>query len=196
VAVARIIRQEGRRALAVDGVVQSIEVVPDEPTPGYWPEMLPARPPASALLLGYGGGTVARLLLDAYPEIAIVAVDDDESILELGRRNLRFRVDDPRLRLEVADAFAHARELAVRGERFDLVAVDLYRAGEMERAVIARPFLKRVESLLTDEGTAAFNLMRDRRTARRLRRIGQHLRITETRLVGLNCVVHCRSFDS
>jgi spermidine synthase len=192
VAVARIIRQEGRRALAVDGVVQSIEVVPDEPTPGYWPEMLPAQPPASALLLGYGGGTVARLLLDAYPDVSILAVDDDESILQLGRRNLRFRVDDPRLTIEIADAFAHARELAVAGQRFDLVAVDLYRAGEMERAAIARPFLKRVESLLADEGTATFNLMRDRRTARRLRRIGQHLRITETRLVGMNCVVHCR----
>lgn len=190
--VPRIIRQQGRRALAVDGVVQSIEVVPDEPTPGYWPEMLPATPPGTALLLGYGGGTIARLLLDAHPDIAILAVDDDETILELGRRNLRFRVDDARLRLEIADAFAFSRELAAHGERFDLVAVDLYRASEMDRAVIARPFLKRVESLLSDQGTASFNLMRDRRTARRLRRIGQYLRIAETRLVGLNCVVHCR----
>ena len=42
------------------------------------------------------------------------------------------------------------------------------------------------------DGTVAFNFPRDRRTARRLRRLGQHLRLVETRLVGLNCVAHCQ----
>jgi hypothetical protein len=36
--------------------------------------------------------------------------------------------------------------------------------------------------------------MRDRTTARRLRRLGQHLRLVETRLVGMNCVAHCQRF--
>jgi spermidine synthase len=192
VAVVRIIRQQGRRALAVDGVVQSIEVLPDEPTPGYWPEMLPPEPPGSALLLGYGGGTVARLLLAINPGISILAVDDDAEVIGHGRRSLRFRLDDPRVRLELGDAFAAARALVDAGQRFDLVAVDLYRGGLMVRAALARPFLRRVGALLSDHGTASFNLMRDRRTARRLRRLGQHLRLTETRLVGMNCVVHCR----
>jgi spermidine synthase len=192
VGVVRIIRQQGRRALAVDGIVQSIEVLPDEPTPGYWPEMLPPEPPGCALLLGYGGGTVARLLLAINPEVSILAVDDDQDVINHGRRSLRFRLDDPRVRLELGDAFAFTRTLVEAGRRFDLVAVDLYRGGVMERAALARPFLRRVGALLSEGGTASFNLMRDRRTARRLRRLGQHLRLTETRLVGMNCVVHCR----
>jgi spermidine synthase len=190
-AVVRIIRQQGRRALAVDGVVQSIEVLPDEPTPGYWPEMLPVEPPGNALLLGYGGGTIARLLLAINPEVSVLAIDDDPDVIDHGRRSLRFRLDDPRVRLEQADAFAAARGLVEAGRRFDLVAVDLYRGGTMVRAALARPFLRRVAALLSEQGTATFNLMRDRRTARRLRRLGQHLRLTETRLVGMNCVAHC-----
>jgi spermidine synthase len=192
VGVVRIIRQQGRRALAVDGVVQSIEVLPDEPTPGYWPEMLPPEPPNTALLLGYGGGTVARLLLAINPGVSILAVDDDAEVIGHGRRSLPFRLDDPRVELELGDAFAVSRALVEAGRRFDLVAVDLYRGGQMERAALARPFLRRIAALLSENGTASFNLMRDRRTARRLRRLGQHLRLTETRLVGMNCVAHCR----
>ena len=75
------------------------------------------------------------------------------------------------------------------------VLVDLYRGKEMVRAALARPFLRRVNGLLAPEGMAAFNFPRDRRTARRLRRLGQHLRLVETRLVGLNCVVHCQRLD-
>src|SRR5262245_2545879 len=154
--------------------------------------MLPPEPPATALLLGYGGGTVARLLLAINPEVSILAIDDDAELIGHGRRSLRFRLDDPRVRLEIGDAFAVARALVGEGRRFDLVAVDLYRGGTMVRAALARPFLRRVGALLTERGSASFNLMRDRRTARRLRRLGQHLLLTETRLVGMNCVALCR----
>jgi spermidine synthase len=189
---ARLVRQDGRRAIAVDDVVQSIEVRADDITPGYWPEMLPARIGRRALLLGHGGGTVAHLLLRLSRAVEVLAVDDDEAVLALARSDPRLRIDDPRLTLEHGDAFAFARRLVEVGERFDHIAVDLYRGKEMVRAALARPFLRRVSALLEPDGTVAFNLPRDRRTARRLRRLGQHLGLVETRLVGLNCVVHCR----
>jgi spermidine synthase len=189
---ARLVRQEGRRAIAVDDVVQSIEVRPDEMTPGYWPEMLPARIGGRALLLGYGGGTVAHLLLKLSPDVEVLAVDDDAEILALATSDPRFRIDDPRMTLEQGDAFALARRLEAAEQRFDHVVVDLYRGKELVRGALARPFLRRVNELLTPDGTTAFNFPRDRRTARRLRRLGQHLRLVETRLIGLNCVVHCR----
>jgi len=192
---ARLVRQEGRRAIAVDDVVQSIEVRPDEVTPGYWPEMLPKLIGRRALLLGYGGGTVAHLLLKLSHEVELLAVDDDAAVLALARSDPRLRIDDPRLTVEQGDAFALARRLQEAGQRFDHVLVDLYRGREMVRAALARPFLRRVNGLLTPAGTAAFNFPRDRRTARRLRRVGQHLRLVETRLVGLNCLVHCERLE-
>ena len=192
---ARLVRQEGRRAIAVDDVVQSIEVRVGEVTPGYWPQMLPPRVGGRALLLGFGGGTVAHLLLTLSREVEVLAVDDDATVLALARREPRFRIEDPRLTLEEGDAFALARRLEEAGRRFDHVVVDLYRGKELVRAALARPFLRRVNGLLAPRGTAAFNLPRDRRTARRLRRVGQHLRLVETRLVGLNCVVLCERME-
>lgn len=191
----KIVRQQGRRALAVDEVVQSIEVIPGMVTPGYWPEMVPPRIGARALLLGQGGGTVARLLLALDPEVEVLAVDDDPRVTDLAAGSALFRIEDERLRLEIGDAFDLAWRLEAAGEQFDFVAIDLYRGSELSRASLARPFLRRVGALLGRQGTAAFNLPRDRRTARRLRRIGQHLRIRETRLIGLNCVVHCAQLE-
>lgn len=185
-------RSEGRRALAVDGIVQSIEVIPDEPTPGYWPHMLPDRPVERGLLLGFGGGTIARLLLDANPGIHLLAIDDDEKVLATAKRSLRLRIDDPRLTIRLGDAFATTRELADANASFDYIAIDLYRAAVFDRGAIARPFLRRLRELGAPDGIVAFNLIRDGATGRRLRRIAQYLRIVETRLIGLNCVILTR----
>ena len=186
----RIGRQGGRRALLVDGVAQSIEVRGDQPTPGYWTAMLPGFAPRRALLLGYGGGTIAHMLLARAAGVEIWAVENDANVLEAAQRHPHFRLGDDQVRLLREDAFALVRELAEGDAKFDYVAVDLYRGSELVRASLARPFLGRLAIMLTDDGTVAFNLPRDRRAARRLRRIGQYFEIVRESLVGLNCVVH------
>ncbi len=191
--VVRLVRSQGRRAIAVDGVVQSVEVPEEDPVGGYWPEMVPRRPIGRALLLGLGGGTIAHLILREHPAARVYSIDDDARIIELARRNARFRLDDPRVEIVLGDAFAHVRALVAGGETFDLIAVDLYRAGEVVRASFARPFLRRLDALCATGGMVTFNLIRDRRTARVIRRIAQHLHLVETRLIGLNCVLHCES---
>lgn len=187
----RLVSHDGRRALEVDGVIQSIEVVPGEPTPGYWGEMVPPGPIARALILGHAGGTIARILLEAHRFISILAVDASSDVLAMAASDERLACRDERLQVELGDAFEVMRRLDETGARFDFIAIDLYRGGEIERGSLARPFLRRIERALVPGGLAAFNLARDRRTTRRLRRLGQHLRIVRTTLIGLNCIVHC-----
>lgn len=187
----RIGRQGGRRALLVDGAAQSVEVRGGEPTPGYWTAMLPDFAPRRALLLGYGGGTIAHMLLGRFEGVRIVAVDDDALVLAAAQRHPHFRVAPDAVDLIEADAFAVVRRLAEVREQFDYLAVDLYRGSELVRASLARPFLRRLDALLADDGLIAFNLPRDRRAARRLRRIEQYFEIVRESLIGLNCVIHC-----
>jgi spermidine synthase len=187
----RIGRQGGRRALLVDGVAQSIEVRGDEPTPGYWTAMLPDFAPRRALMLGYGGGTIAHMLLARAPGVRVVAIEKDPLVLAASQRHPHFRLGPEQVELVEGDAFRAVRELADRAEQFDYVAVDLYEGSTMVRASLARPFLHRLDELVTDDGLIAFNLPRDRRTARRLRRVEQYFEIVRESLIGLNCVVHC-----
>src|SRR5438309_290587 len=91
----------GRRALLVDGTVQSVD--PDDAGSGYWSVMLPAQPPRDALMLGFGGGTIAQLLLRRFGAVAITGVDDSPEVLRLGA--CAFRLAESTITLIQADAF-------------------------------------------------------------------------------------------
>src|SRR5438270_2141889 len=81
--VVRIGEDAGRAALLVDGVVQSISPEDGLTSGGYWAAMVPSIRPSRALILGLGGGTLARLLLARWGDsLRIVGVDDDPSIVE------------------------------------------------------------------------------------------------------------------
>ncbi len=87
------------------------------------PLLAPAR---NLLVLGLGGGgSVAATRLTA-PEIQVDAVEIDPQVVEAGRRFFGLRLDDPRLRIHVADA---RRWVAENRSLFDIVQVDLYQGG-------------------------------------------------------------------
>jgi spermidine synthase len=181
--------RDGQYALLVDGVVQSVQVDGPQIGRGYWPAMLPEERPRSALILGLGGGTIAHLLTLRFGPLPMVGVDDDAGVLALGRE--RFGLDAlSHLRVELGDAYAFAS--ACR-ERFDLVVVDLFRAGEVPRDVTATPFLRDVRRLLAPGGLATFNLARDGRAASRIHRLGKVFLLEKQVLTGFNVVVHCRA---
>jgi spermidine synthase len=94
----------GRAALLVDGVVQSISLEDGLANGGYWAAMLPSLPPRRALILGLGGGTLARLLAARFGKsVRMVGVDDDVAIIETARAAGWLAV--PNLELVVGEAF-------------------------------------------------------------------------------------------
>ncbi len=183
----RVVEDEGRRALAVDGVIVSIAVGPGEAPSGYWAAMLPEGSPRSALLLGLGGGTLAHLLARRHPGIDLVGVDSDAEVIDFARTH--FGLDLPNLEVVVGDAFDY---VARCGRVFDFVAVDLFAGYDFQRAALSKPFLRRLRAI-AGRGEIAFNLFRDRRTAQHLDRIGRLLRVRRVDQVGKNVVAHCKT---
>src|SRR5689334_290097 len=106
-------RKDGRLALEVGNVTQSVTLPEDEAgeVQGYWPLMLPERCPRRALLLGLGGGTLAALLARRCQRAAVVGVERNTEVLVLARREFGL---DALVGLEVveADAFAWVEEHA------------------------------------------------------------------------------------
>lgn len=183
--------ENGRLALRVDGIIQSVAVDPGDSIEGYWPALLPSRPPRRVLMLGLAGGTVAHLLADRYAPEVIIGVDADPRVMALARE--QFLGGLPSLTVVEADAFQYVRALmtdpAEHGS-FDLIVVDLFLGQDLVRAALARPFIQRLARLASAEGSVAFNLPRDRRTKRRLQRLAQYFFLGAFTLIGLNCVVH------
>jgi len=180
----RLGEDDGRRAILVDGVVQSIALDHGAAEAGYWAAMLPDTRPSRALLLGYGGGTLAHLLLRRFGPLPIVGVDDDPRVLALAPALLEVPAC---VELVCLDALAYVQGTV---GRFDYVAVDLFRGGETPRAMFGRPFLRRLRALLTPGAPLVVNLFVDRRLPERLHRLGRVFRVRAQRRVGENLVVH------
>jgi len=179
--------EDGRPALLVDGVVQSVAPRDRDDQPGYWAAMLPSARPARSLLLGLGGGTLVHLLRYRFGPTPIVAVDDDAALIAFALTTLG--IGGPGLEVVCADAFDYVAH--VEG-RFDYVAVDLYRGAVMSHGVLGKPFLRRLRALTSPGGLVAVNLFHSRRTPDALRRIGKVFPRVDPVVVGRNCVARCR----
>ncbi|GAB6042984.1 spermidine synthase [Endothiovibrio diazotrophicus] len=134
------VRSAGRSLrLYTNGVFHS-QYNPGRPLAGgVWDLLtLPAflHPPGElrrALLLGVGGGAVARQLLHYFPAVKIVGVERDPHHIEVARRF--FGLDLPRVRLVEGDALQWLGEH--REAPFDLIVDDLFggRDGDPRRTV-------------------------------------------------------------
>jgi spermidine synthase len=177
----------GRAALLVDGIVQSISPEDGLASGGYWAAMVPDDRPKRGLILGLGGGTLARLLHARWGTFPIVGVDDDPAILDLAREVGWLPAEA--LEIVIADAFDYVQ---TSHARFDYIAVDLFRGEQLVGRAFGKPFLRRLRSLLEPRGRVAINLFTDIRVLTRVARIATFFDIRDQRGVGGNLVVHAQ----
>jgi len=178
--------EDGRKVLRVGGIIQSV-AVDSTYVRDVWDAMLPHAQPASALILGLGGGTIATLLTQRYGPLPIVGVERDPAVAWLARRE--FGLDRlPNVSVVVADAFTFARDCS---DQFDAICVDLYVAGKMVHGVLAAAFLRDIARLLSAEGVATFNLWRSPYLGDQLWRLSRALRVCDVKEVDENLVVQC-----
>jgi spermidine synthase len=184
----RIGEDNGRAALLVDGVVQSISPDDGLRTGGYWAAMVPAERPRNALILGLGGGTIARLLQARFgTDLRIVGVDNDPAVLHLAR--VAGWLTDECVNVIVADAFEFVQTTT---DRFDYIAIDLFRGEEFIGRALNKPFLRRIRALLVPRGRLAINLFADRRRMARIESVASLFEIVQLVDVGGNVVIHAR----
>ncbi|MDP2343700.1 MAG: fused MFS/spermidine synthase [Deltaproteobacteria bacterium] len=115
-------------------------------------------PPKSVLLLGLGGGTVARQLRCFLPDVRIVGVEIDPGVVDVARRHLHLADD---VEVHVKDAYDF---LAEGTERFDAVVDDLFLSGSSDVVRSRIPdgdTLKLVRSRVAAGGVVVANLITD-----------------------------------
>lgn len=95
----------------------------------------------SCLILGLGGGTLAKLLRKKYPEAKIVGIEIDPIMIELGKKYLdldKYNVD---IKIQDVNKF--------KFEKYDLVIVDLYNGSEFPKEFESDDFLKKLTKFKT-----------------------------------------------
>ena len=111
--------------------------------------------PQNILLVGLGGGSLVRFLLDHFPQANIVCVESRPSILELARRYF-FLPDRPQLQVHIGDGAAFLRDCATG--RFDLLLVDAFDSEGVHESVCSSSFYADCRRALTGSGALSTNL--------------------------------------
>lgn len=114
--------------------------------------------PARVLLIGLGGGSLAKFLLHLYPHCQIEAVESRQEVVNVARSHFQLP-DDPRLHLHIGDGGSFVRHHGSEGQaRYDLIMVDAFIGSGIARTVCGISFFQACHNLLTEEGILSMNL--------------------------------------
>ena len=113
-----------------------------------------SRPVESALILGYGCGSITELLRERLTIKRIVGVEIDAEVIDIAR--IYFDLDSM---ANVSIVEMDAEEYVKKGEeKFDLVAVDLFDDDKVPIQFYSSSFLNRLKQTLKSDGILVFNV--------------------------------------
>lgn len=106
----------------------------------------------SALVLGLGGGTVAKLLRKNYPNAKITGIDIDPLIVDLGNKYLDLQ------KYKVKTIISDASNIPnLPNQKYDLIVVDLYNGDKFPKKFATENYIHLVRLHLSSRGIAVFN---------------------------------------
>lgn len=111
--------------------------------------------PERILLIGLGGGSLAKFLWQRYPQAQLDAVEKRAQVAKVAHGWFSLP-DDPRLRIHIADGMAFVDQAAP--DSYDLILVDAYHGRGMAEEIAQQAFYHRCALLLARSGALATNL--------------------------------------
>ncbi len=128
-------------------------------TLGYTRSMLAAllfRPePRRVLMIGLGGGSLARFLLHHYPVLEIDCVESRTSVVELARRYFGLP-QDARMTIHIGDGTQYVKNC--RDRSYDLILIDAFDSSGVHPSVCEKEFHAACHRILGSGGVLSMNL--------------------------------------
>ena len=109
----------------------------------------------NCLILGLGGGTVAKLVKKNWKTAKVTGVDIDPLMIELGEKYLKF--DRSQVEIKIGDALQLSQKLKEKGKKFDLIIIDLYNGDQFPKKFEDDKFISLIRMILPGNGVAIFN---------------------------------------
>jgi len=110
----------------------------------------------SVLLLGFGSGSVAELLLQkCNPEMFITGIEADSEVIRLAKKYFPVAVS-PRVSIIHGTAEQYTEHC---DRQFDLIVIDVFIEDKVPASVQSSEFLRKVKSLLSKQGKVYINKM-------------------------------------
>jgi spermidine synthase len=131
--------------------------------------LLFAPTPRRVLLVGLGGGSLAKFIYHRMPETVVEVLEVSPDVVSIARRYFQLPAADGRLEIRVCDG---GQFMARPGAPYDAILVDGYDGDSLVEELSSRPFFAACLGRLAPGGLAAVNLWgSDRRFDEYLARI-------------------------
>lgn len=112
-------------------------------------------PPREALLIGLGGGSLAKFMYRFMPQTRLRVVEIKREVVEVARTWFALPAECPRLSIEIGDG---AQLVAATPERFGLLLVDAYDGRSLAASLATDEFFLSARAALAPAGVLAMNL--------------------------------------
>ena len=111
--------------------------------------------PRSVLMIGLGGGSIAKFIYHRFPEARAVAVEVNQQVVDVARQYFFVPPNDERLEIVVTDGAAYVHDQPLSA---DVVIVDGYDAESQVEALSTPAFYRDCAKALTADGILVVNL--------------------------------------
>jgi spermidine synthase len=112
--------------------------------------------PRSVLIIGLGGGTIPRVLLEVLPEVRIDVVEIDPAVVRTAKEYFDFRQDE-RVQIHELDGRVFVKRAIRAAQRYDLIMLDAFDHEYIPEHLLTQEFLREVKWLLAPDGVLAAN---------------------------------------
>lgn len=114
--------------------------------------------PQDVLMIGLGGGTIAKFMLHQFTDCRLKVVEYRGSVLKVARSHFGLPFD-PRLKIKIGCGAQHVlQESRSHAELYDLVMIDAYDHAGMAPEVSSELFFDNCRTLMTQNGLLVINL--------------------------------------
>src|SRR5471030_283630 len=155
--------EDGIRSLHLggDAIQSSIQIDhPDELALDYTRAMMAFllfQPlPCEVLMIGLGGGSMARYIHQRMPGTRTTVVEINAKVLAAARSMFHFPVDDARLQVAIADGADYVEDHA---ESAEVLLVDGFDDGKQPSVLCTQAFYDAAHAALRPDGVMAINFM-------------------------------------
>lgn len=104
------------------------------------------------LILGLGGGSIAKLTRKFWQKSKIIGVEIDPFMVEMGSKHLG--LSKTGVKVKIDDALEYCKKCK---DKFDLICIDTYVGDQFPKKFEDEKFLKLIIILLSKNGMAVFN---------------------------------------
>lgn len=155
----RVLEQFGQRKIYAGGLLQSGSIIKQ-----LWQKPLKSvgyrhacTLPINILILGFGGGTVADLLIKQFPRAQITGIEIDSVMIEIYRKYfvvVNFNSPYSNINLIQADCFHWINKCK---QKYDLILVDLYQGHDIPEELYEIKFIKNLKKCQNPNGSTLIN---------------------------------------